>query len=462
MNHPLDVLILSNSREEARRLLRRLTVHGYTVRDGRLASAEEAAGAASEREWDLALLDLEGALSPDGAAEAATLKEAQPDLPFLFLARTFDSGQALAAIRLGAADLIAKDRLDRLVPAVDRSLREARVRRERRRAEEALRENERRLSTLMRNLPGMAYRMSRNTQEWELDFASDGALTLCGFHPDDFKEGKGFSFRDLVLPEDRKGLKARIEEALARGEPFQVLYRIRTRQGRVKWVWEQGMGVYSDAGAAIALEGFLADITDRKKAEDELKQTLVELASSRADLEQFAYVASHDLRAPLRAIGNLAQWIEEDLKDLLPEESRRNMDLLKNRVRRMEKMIDGILAYARADLQGVTLEEVSTEELVREVVDLLDPPRGFSVRTIGAFPRLRTARSPLQQVFANLIGNALRHHDRDEGTVTVEAREERGEVTMFILGHEAERILPVNVGILQDGNIQQRADEEIV
>ncbi|MBU0755737.1 MAG: GHKL domain-containing protein, partial [Planctomycetes bacterium] len=127
----------------------------------------------------------------------------------------------------------------------------------------------------------------------------------------------------------------------------------------------------------------------------------------------------------LRAIDNLTQWIEEDLDPHLKGETRRNMDLLKSRVRRMEKMIDGILAYARTDIRDLKLETVDLQELLREVVDLLVPPPTFKIEIDEELPILETVKSPLHQVFSNLINNAIKHHHRPEsGVIRISSREE--------------------------------------
>lgn len=164
---------------------------------------------------------------------------------------------------------------------------------------------------------------------------------------------------------------------------------------------------------------------DRKMSDQALERTISELDWSRAEMEEFAYIASHDLRAPLRAINNLTQWIEEDLETHLQGETRRNMDLLKGRVRRMERMIDSILAYARADRAEITVEKVNLNELLNDVIDLLSPPPPFVIEIDDDMPVFWTAPSPLHQVFSNLINNAIKHHHcPDEGRVKISVSEE--------------------------------------
>ena len=171
---------------------------------------------------------------------------------------------------------------------------------------------------------------------------------------------------------------------------------------------------------------FAVDVTlqveSRKEAEhkaEELARLTGELARSNQDLDQFAYVASHDLKAPLRGIANLTEWIEEDLGDKVTGESREHMQLLKGRVHRMEALIDGILTYSRAGRVHEEPTDVDVGELLTECVELLDPPPETSVVVGPGMPVLRTERVPLQQVFMNLIGNAIKYNRREGARVDI-------------------------------------------
>ncbi|MEN9935391.1 MAG: hypothetical protein RLZZ387_1970 [Chloroflexota bacterium] len=165
------------------------------------------------------------------------------------------------------------------------------------------------------------------------------------------------------------------------------------------------------------------DITERKRAEEamreseqryrerseELARVAEALENRNRELDQFAYVTSHDLKAPLRGIANLAQWVEEDLDEAVTPEVRQHLELLRGRVNRMEGLIDGILQYSRVGRVAVQPERVDVGQLVADVVDLLAPPESATVEVAPDMPTLTTERLPLQQVFQNLIGNALKH-----------------------------------------------------
>jgi len=153
----------------------------------------------------------------------------------------------------------------------------------------------------------------------------------------------------------------------------------------------------------------------------ELLERTARLERTVKELDQFAYVASHDLKAPLRGIASLATWISEDAGDRLDDEGREHLRLMVARVQRMDALVSGILDYSRAGRDGVEAELVDHEALVREVIELVGPRDGVTVTVEGAFPTLRVPRVPLQQIWMNLLSNALEHGRHEGGRVVLGA-----------------------------------------
>lgn len=145
----------------------------------------------------------------------------------------------------------------------------------RKRTEETLRESQRALATLFSNLPGIAHR-SKSDRDQTRMFVSEGCLELTGYHPSDLIDNSTVSYEQITHPDDRKSVRRDIEEALQQKRPFQLLYRIITATGEEKWVWEKGAGVFSSNEELIAIEGFITDITERRRAEQALQKSYEE------------------------------------------------------------------------------------------------------------------------------------------------------------------------------------------
>ncbi len=137
------------------------------------------------------------------------------------------------------------------------------------RAQAALQEAQRQFSTLIQNLPGMVYRC-KNDSSWTMEFISDKSLQMTGYRSSDFVNNKTISFTNIIHPSDRLKVWNTIQQAVEERRPYQLVYRINTAAGFEKWVWEQGVGVYSEQDELIALEGFISDITEQKSVEDQI------------------------------------------------------------------------------------------------------------------------------------------------------------------------------------------------
>jgi PAS domain S-box-containing protein len=170
------------------------------------------------------------------------------------------------------------------------------------------------------------------------------------------------------------------------------------------------------------------DITERQETANKLRSRADELeklnltliatnqtlAERNQELDQFAYVVSHDLKAPLRAISTLSEWLETDLENKLPQENQVQLQLLRARVHRMYGLLNGILDYARIGRTQIALEPVSVDALLTEIVDTLAPPSGFMVEVASPLPTFKTSRVLLRQVLTNLIDNAIKYHPNPE------------------------------------------------
>ncbi len=184
------------------------------------------------------------------------------------------------------------------------------------------------------------------------------------------------------------------------------------------------------SGRTVVL-GIARDISKRKKAEEmlealnrDLKSTIGDLEWSNQELRDFAHVAAHDLKAPLRGIATLADWISQDCADKLDERGRENFGLLQQRVERMSHLISGILRYAEIGHGGRSVEDIDTNAVVAEVIEQIAPPPHIEIRVEGALPVVPCERIPLTQVFMNLISNAVKYMDKPRGEIRVAATDD--------------------------------------
>lgn len=199
-----------------------------------------------------------------------------------------------------------------------------------------LRERERALATLLANLPGMAYRC-RNDPEWTMEFVSEGCQALCGYTAQELLGNRVVAWGSLIHSDDREPVWTQVQEALAEKRPFRLAYRIVDRAGTVHWLWEQGAGVFED-GELRALEGFIADITERQHAEEELRETHDRLTAL-INASPLAIIHT-DIKGKVQLWNQAAQrmfgWSADEVigkpPPFVPEESQEEFHALRGRV----------------------------------------------------------------------------------------------------------------------------------
>lgn len=302
---------------------------------------------------------------------------------------------------------------------------------ERHQIEEALRESEERFAVMANNAPVMIWMSGLDKL---CNFFNQGWLDFTGRT---MAQEVGNAWTEGVHPEDLKHCIDTYTTAFDQRESFIIEYRLKRYDGQYRWILDTGTPRFNANGSFAGYIGSSIDISDRKQAEITLQQRAEELTrvniilaktttllqQRNQELDQFVYVASHDLKAPLRAIASLSEWLEEDLADQLPEENQHQMQLLRGRVRRMEGLINGLLEYSRIGRIHTELSTVNVDLLLKEVIDSLQPPASFHIEIQPGMPTLVTKKVPLQQVFANLIGNAIHHHTRVDGHVKISVRD---------------------------------------
>ena len=227
-----------------------------------------------------------------------------------------------------------------------------------------------------------------------------------------------------------------------------------TRDGREMPVSQLIIAHRSEIGEVEYVSTVMRNLSLQKETERSLKNQTHELEVTNKELlkvttllkkrnqelDRFAYVTSHDLKAPLRAISNLAAWLSEDLEGQIPEENQQQLELMQSRVKRMDGLIQGLLKYSRIGKNNTPITVVNIQDLVKEVANLI-LPSSFQLIIASQLPVIKTQALPLQQVFSNLIDNAAKYHPKANGKITV-SMVEQGEFYQFCVTDDGMGIEP--------------------
>jgi len=225
---------------------------------------------------------------------------------------------------------------------------------------------------------------------------------------------------NTVFPEMAERYLEDDRKVIASGEPhLNIVEEYTPAHGKRGWVRTDKVPFDDPSSAKKRLIAVASDITESVEAQRALEEQAGLLKKLNQDLDDFAYVASHDLRAPMRGIDCLATWIEEDLGDAAPEDVKSNLRLMRQRIDRMDRMLNDILEYSRAGKESARTEVVHSAELIDEIVDWLDVGDKIEFLVQEGLPCVCVPRTSLQQIFLNLIGNAIKHHDREKGEIRI-------------------------------------------
>jgi PAS domain S-box-containing protein len=228
-------------------------------------------------------------------------------------------------------------------------------------------------------------------------------------------DGLGFGWLDVVHPEDRLRVEKAFREAVERREPFRAEYRLRRMDGSYRWALDTSAPRISEGAPPLGYIGSVIDITDRKAAEEAIqarvRERTAELEAANKELEAFSYSVSHDLRAPIRTIRGLADFLREDLAPSLGSEGLGHVKRIADAADRMDRLVNDLLSYSRQSRAEIALRDIDPGEILNDVLSSMAGDLSATKAVVERdpqFPRVLADRAMLFQALANLISNAIK------------------------------------------------------
>jgi PAS domain S-box-containing protein len=315
---------------------------------------------------------------------------------------------------------------------------------ERKKTEEALRKSEERFKQVAQIAGDWIWEVNA---EGLYTYSSPVAETLLGYKTEEIV-GKKY-FYDFFSPETREQLKKSAFDVFDRKESFTgFVNSVIHKNGSVIIFETTGTPVLDDKGNLLGYRGADRDITERKKAEKameklnaDLETTVAQLSRSNRQLRDFAYLAAHDLKTPLRGIGMLAQWLSEDYRGKFDDAGQRQIDLLVKRVERMDKLIDAVLVYSTIARNKQNERKVDLNLLLNVVLADIKPPQNIKINVNNDLPTIICDEKQIAQVFYNLLSNAVNFMNKSEGLINVDCNEE-GDFLQFSVSDNGPGIEP--------------------
>lgn len=284
----------------------------------------------------------------------------------------------------------------------------------REKAEKGLKENELALSNLIGNLPGMVYRCALD-KDYTMEYMSDACLRITGYSPDEFIRDRTISFNELIFPEYRQAIWEKWQTVIDDQSVFEAEYPILIATGEIKWIWERGGCIFDPRGRVQFLEGYIEDITEKRKIEMELIRSKEKAEESDRLKTAFLANLSHEIRTPMNGILGFAELLSEP--DLSPENQQQFIEIIEVNLHRMLNTINDLIDISKIESGDTTLRIRPTNlyKMLHEL-HLFFLPQGIgkNIQVDYHCPlpeeesEIETDSTKLKQILTNLIKNALK------------------------------------------------------
>jgi PAS domain S-box-containing protein len=397
----LRLLLVEDSENDALLITLAVKSGGYKLYSKRVFTAIAMQEALETASWDAVICDYK--IPGFGALEALKLLNSRSvDIPFIVVSGAIGESTAVEMMRAGAHDYLMKDNLLRLVPAIEREMKEAKNRAEIRRAQEM----SSRLGRILDNSPNEIYVFNANTLQ--LIQANKGALQNAIHDWETLQKMIFYELAPDLSPERFKELSADLYAGRQDTVVFEMMMR---HSDGSPYPVEVRLSI-SQAENPPVLVAIMQDISQRKHDEEELLAFAQRLERSNQELQSFTHVASHDLQEPLRKVQLFSSRIEEKYRDLLDEDGKEYINRMQSAVQRMQTMINDLLKYAHISSETQQFELVDLNATLQEVIMDLELQIENVQGTIEAdpLPIVPAYPSQMYQLFQNLLSNALKYH----------------------------------------------------
>ena len=221
-------------------------------------------------------------------------------------------------------------------------------------------------------------------------------------------------------------------EQIQKGESYNCELLHYTKTGKEYWVKVQGQALYSKSGKVTRYFALEEDITEKKLLENQKEVLLQSLEKSNHELEDYAQIVSHDLKSPLRSINSLIAWIKEENEGKLTEDAMLYFSMIENKLEKMDDLIQGILTYSKIDKTDIAKENVNLNEVVGNIINIIHIPDHIKVAIKEKLPIIKADRFRMQQLFQNLISNAVNYIDKPEGFVEIGMQKQEKHYVFYV------------------------------
>ncbi|MFV8380017.1 PAS domain S-box protein [Flavobacterium sp. LB3R33] len=214
-----------------------------------------------------------------------------------------------------------------------------------------------------------------------------------------------------------------LKNQISKGHPFNCEIINYSKSGEKYWVKIQGQALYNKKGEIVRFFAIEENITNKKILENQREELVASLAKTNKELEDYAQIVSHDLKSPLRSIHSLISWIKEDSDKGFSNQTLSYFSMIENKVEKMDHLIEGILTYSKIDKEEVAKESINTHQIIQSIIDIIHIPKHISITIKNQLPILHADHYRIQQLFQNIIGNAVNYIEEEVGLVEVASEE---------------------------------------